>query len=171
MEFITVDVSVGESLKQFVVDCSGADLVSPEKDSILWCLVKTHLLLRPNPYSDIPDRTGLIRLQLRHSHSGRTFSLERHESIVIDTLYRCYLDSSGQRVVRRYFDRQFKHSFRMYMKGAMAGNPRVKVSYAIAEFLLEYNIDPTAQLLAALQKDWWRYRKREDCGIVNPLVI
>lgn len=43
-EMMTVNVRVGACLREYVISTRGGDVIVPAKDSVLWCLLKQHLV-------------------------------------------------------------------------------------------------------------------------------
>lgn len=169
---ITVDVCVGKELRDFIVKYGGTDLIIPDKGSNLWCLVKQHLQTVPTDYHLLPDRSEYIRIKLLQSGSRtKAYCLEKNAVIKINTIFRSYLDSSGQYVIKRYFEKEFKNVFRVYMRGCMNNNPDIKILEAITEFCLDYNIEFDKTFLSKLQKDWYRFKIKDALRPVNPLCF
>ena len=169
---LTVDVKVGPELRSWIIATAGTDILVPERETNLWCLVKQHLQTVPASYRIIYDRGDYVYLRLLNSSSHtKAWNLDAGRTIKVDTLYRSYLDENGQYVVRRFLYRNFKAAFRNYMMGAVRSNPGGREIAAITEFCLEYNIDVTKPLLARLQKDWIRHKKKVEAGLYNPMVF
>lgn len=172
VESMTVDVKVGPELRGWIIATAGTDILVPEKRSTLWCLVKQHLQTVPATYQLVYDRGDYIYIRLLQSGSDtKAWSLQAGRTIKVDTLYRSYLDEHGQNVVRRFLYRNFKAAFRNWMLGSVRANPDGKEIAMITEFLLEYDIEVTRELLARLQKDWIRYKKKIRAGVYNPMVF
>ena len=108
MERLSVDVKVGRYLKEFIVSTNGSDELDPEKDSILWCLIKQHLLTQP-AYSAITDRSEYISIKLRGAKAAKTYNANTQSKLQVNTLFRSYLDSSGQDVIKKHFEKEFKN--------------------------------------------------------------
>ena len=171
-ESLTVDVKVGQELRSWVLATAGTDILVPERQSNLWCLVKQHLKTVPASYRLVYDRGEYIYIRLLQSGSDtKAWNLDAGRTIEVNTLYRSYLDERGQYVVRRFLYRNFKSAFRNYMLGAVHANPTGKEIAAITEFCLEYNIEVTKQLITRLQKDWIRYKKKLEEEVYNPMAF
>ncbi len=161
---MTVDVKVGKALKEFIVSSNGSDILDPEKDTILWCLMKQHLLTRPG-YMPITDRSEYIYITLRIKNGAKTYHVPEARNMGLQTLFRSYLDEKGQAVIRKHFEKEFKKSFRDYMKGALNNNPDMKIVDAIAEFCSDHMVILNDISISMLQKDWYRYRTK--CAVKN----
>ncbi|MDD4641346.1 MAG: hypothetical protein PHF92_08340 [Bacteroidales bacterium] len=171
MERFSVDVNVGRTLRSFIIQTNGSSVVDPDKGSILWCLVKQHLNLRPQQEYSLPEVDGVIKILLRSGDSIKTYSHTRSGLLNCNMLYRCYLDEIGQASIRRHFEKNMKHLFHVFMAGYMAANPEAGILYAITDFCLEYNIEFDNTTLGALRKDWYRYRQKSTETKICPLVF
>ena len=170
MERMTVDVKVGKALKEFIVSSNGSDILDPGKDTILWCLMKQHLINRPG-YMLVKDRTEYVYITLRIKNGAKTYSVPDKRNLSMETLFRSYLDEHGQAVIRKHFEKEFKKSFRDYMKGALNNNPDMKIIDAIAEFCADHNVTLNNITISMLQKDWYRYRTKCAVKSVCPLCF
>jgi len=169
---MTIDVRVGSALKEFIVSTNnGSDVLDPEKDTILWCRVKQHLLLQPGQYIRIQDRSEYISIILRGTKAGKTYSIDKGRKLQVNTLFRSYLDEAGQAEIRKHFEKEFKNVFRTYMKGCLNNNDDMKIIDAIEEFCHDHNIPMNKISTAMLQKDWYRYRLRCSVKNVCPLMF
>lgn len=76
-EMMTVDVRVGACLREYVICTRGCDVIVPAKDSVMWCLLKQHLVTSADGYVPVhPDLAGeYIRIALRNAHSAKTYSV------------------------------------------------------------------------------------------------
>lgn len=171
MERMTVDVNVGKAVKEFIVSSNGgSDILDPEKDTILWCLMKQHLVTRPG-YLLITDRTEYIYITLRNKNGAKTYSVPDGSNMKLQTLFRSYLDATGQAVIKKHFEKEFKKTFRDYMKGALNNNPDMKIVDAIAEFCSDHNVCLNNITISMLQKDWYRFRAKCAIKMVCPLCF
>lgn len=169
-ESLTVDVKVGAEIRAWVIAVAGTDILVPERNSVMWCLVKQHLQTVPASYQMIYDRGEYIYIRLLvHGGKTKSYSISAGRNIEVNTLYRSYLDEKGQQAVRRFMYMNFKKSFHSYMMGALRSNPSGKEVAMITEYLLEFNIDVNRQLISRLQKDWIRYKKKMRDTTYNPM--
>lgn len=162
-EMMTVDVRVGACLREYVICTRGCDVIVPAKDSVLWCLLKQHLVTSADGYVPVhPDLAGeYIRIALRNAHSAKTYSVPSGRVVQLNTLFRCFLDPTGERVIRRHLDHEFKKTFHDYMMGC-SNNTDLKITEAIEEFCNDHRIDGTNSItIEMLRKDWYRFRLRE----------
>lgn len=167
---MTVDVKVGKALKEFIVSTNGSDMLDPEKDTIIWCLIKQHLLTQPG-YVPVPDRSEYVQILLRGAKAAKTYSIQKGRNLQVNTLFRTFLDERGQAVIRKHFEKEFKQTFRNYMKGCLNNNPEMKIIDAIEEFCTDHNVTLDNISVAMLQKDWYRYRMKCSLGNVCPLLF
>lgn len=153
----------------WVMNTYGTDILTLDKDSNLWMIIKQHLDLLPNDWRPVQDRSEYISFVLLTDGSNTKAYREDPEkhrySYRPNMLYRCALTEKGEYIVKRFLAKQFKNTFHNYMQGAMNNNPEMKISEAITEFLMDCQ-QPTIdkKVIAALTKDWYRYRlKNPDC--------
>ena len=103
-EMITVDVRVGRYLRDFVVSSSGGgDVFVPGKDSVIWGLLKQHLITSAVGWQPVPDelRREYIRIALRPTRcSAKSYSIPADRVQSVNTLFRCYLSRTGERVLK-----------------------------------------------------------------------
>ena len=130
-DMMTVDVRVGSCLREYVVCTRGCDVIVPAKDSVLWCLLKQYLVTSADGYAPPhPDLAGeYIRIALRNAHSARSYSVPSGRVVQLNTLFRCFLDPTGERVIRRHLEHEFKKTFHDYMMGC-SNNTDLKITEA-----------------------------------------
>jgi len=168
---MTVDVKVGLAIKEFILSTNGSDVLDPDKYTILWCLMKQHLVTVPGTYRPLADRKEFIYITLRNKNGVKTYSVVKDKRVAISTLFYSYLTPQGQAVIRRHFEKEFKAAFRNYMKGALNNNPDMKINDAIEEFLNDHNVTMNYISVSMLQKDWYRYRIKCVTSNVCPLCF
>lgn len=171
MERMTVDVKVGKAIREFIIATSGSDVLDPDKYTILWCLIKQHLTTVPGHYKPLSDRSEYVSIKLRNSNDIKAYSVPKKGKSCYSTLFYSYLTETGQAVVRRHFEKEFKATFRNYMRGALNNNPDMKINDAIEEFLTDHDIAMDHISIAMLQKDWYRYRLKSTTRKVCPLCF
>lgn len=171
MDRLTVDVKVGKAIKEFILSTAGTDVLDPDKYTILWCLMKQHLITIPGTYRPIQDRTDYVYIKLRSSNSIKTYNVNVNKKVIISTLFYSFLTAEGQNVIRRHFEKEFKAAFRNYMTGALNNNPDMQINDAIEEFLLDHNVTMNHISFSMLQKDWYRHRVKCSISKVCPLCF
>lgn len=161
----TVDIKVGAFMRAWVMNTYGTDCIKLDRDSNLWLIIKQHLDVVPKEYRPIEDKSEYISFVLL-THGQNTLAYAEpdpkhpgRQQIYVNTLYRCIISPKGENIIRRFLDKQFKNAFHNYMRGAMNNNPEISITDAITEFLedsRQTNFDN--KTIAALTKDWYRYR-------------
>lgn len=162
-DIMTVDVRISRPLREYVLSVNGgSDTIRPERGSLLWGLVKLHLDLVPREYRPVPpdQRQDYIRIALYRVRQTRSYNLNTGRNMVINTLFRNYLNEEGQRAVASHIAGGFKQTFRAYMGGALSNNPELTIHDAIYEFCSDYNISMDSITYDMLRKDWYRFKKR-----------
>lgn len=168
---MTVDVKVGLAIKEFILSTNGSDVLDPDKYTILWCLMKQHLVTVPGTYRPLIDRSEYIYITLRNKNGVKTYSVNKDKKVSISTIFYSYITPEGQTVIRRHFEKEFKAAFRNYMKGALNNNPDMKINDAIEEFLNDHKVTMNHISMSMLQKDWYRYKIRCMTSSVCPLCF
>lgn len=168
---MTVDVKVGLAIKEFILSTNGSDVLDPDKYTILWCLMKQHLVTVPGTYRPLIDRSEYIYITLRNKNGVKTYSVTKDKKVSISTIFYSYITPEGQTVIRRHFEKEFKAAFRNYMKGALNNNPDMKINDAIEEFLNDHKVTMNHISMSMLQKDWYRYKIRCMTSNVCPLCF
>ena len=149
---MTVDVKVGLAIKEFILSTNGSDVLDPDKYTILWCLMKQHLVTVPGTYRPLIDRSEYIYITLRNKNGVKTYSVTKDKKVSISTIFYSYITPEGQTVIRRHFEKEFKAAFRNYMKGALNNNPDMKINDAIEEFLNDHKVTMNHISMSMLQK-------------------
>lgn len=166
-----IDVKVGKVLREFIISTNGSEVLDPQKDTLLWCRVKQHLILQPAHYTRITDRSEYISIIMRGTKAGRTYNIDYGRNLQVHTLFRSYLDESGQSAIKTVLEKEFKKTFRDYMKGCLNNNDKMKIIDAIEEFCMDHNITLVNISISTLQKDWYRYRLKCTLTNVCPLIF
>lgn len=173
-DWMCVNIRVGKVLREYIVATRGTDLLVPAKYSVLWGILKQHLVTSPVGYTCIPeDRKGeYIRIALRNTHAAACYNIPSRKTMHINTLFRSYLDTTGENVVRNFLNREFKKTFHDYMTGSLANNPDMKIVEAIEEFCHDHGITPDKVItIEMLRKDWYRHcrKKSENRYVFNEI--
>lgn len=176
-DMITVDVRVGRYLRDFVVSCSGGcDVIIPGKDSVLWGLLKQYLITSPLGYRPIPEdqRMEYIRIALRLTKcSAKAYNIPAGRIIMVNTLFRSCLSDTGERVVARFLNKEFKKTFHDYMRGCMGNTDQVSINDAIENFMIDHNISDESGGVTheMLRKDWYRFSRSSQKNDIIPINI
>ena len=171
-----VTVRVGEKLKKYLEASYNGDIIKPPKDSTLMCIIKQHLeLFSSTEDIELPENECVkIELPLQN---GAVYSQSTGKVYVCNTLWRNRLSEDGQYQVKRFFENEFKKTFRTYMdcyveqqKAKNGEDCKCKIKEGIAAFLIQYHIDFTKQDIATLARDWYRHRDKVDENKRSPCV-
>lgn len=158
----SVDIKVGQFIRQWVVSSCGTDQIRVDKRTNIWAIVKQNLALLPEDYRSIGDRSEYISIELLDAHSQRSYIHPAGCCLHLNFLYRCYISDSGQESIRRYLENQFRSAFRVYMVASMRDDSKEKILHAITAFLLDYDLPVDKKILSRLSKDWYRYRQKNE---------
>lgn len=160
MDRNTVDIKVGRVIRQWTLNIYGTDSVLLDRSSNIWFLIKQYLELLPNDYKPLEDRSEHISFYLLVDGKD---TLVKHDyldrCLRLNMLYRCYIPPEGQARIRKYMENQFRAAFLIWMQ-ARQEYPVEKISHSISAFLLSVGVDVESQLLARLQKYWYRWRQK-----------
>lgn len=155
---LTVYVHTGRVLREFVIATKGSDILVPSKDSLLWGLIKQHLTVWEHRSTTPKDPDECIQIAVRSSNGLVSYSARSRKQECYRSQYRCYLTCKGERIIQRYLKKEFKKTFRDYMKGCLSNNPDITIVEAIEEFLTDFNVTPDRIItVESLRKDWYRY--------------
>lgn len=164
---ITVDVRVGRYIRDFIISSSGGnDVFVPAKDSVIWGLLKQYLITSAVGYRPVPEsvRDEYIKIALRPTgSSSKSYNVPAGRILSVNTLFRCYLSETGERVIARFLNKEFKKTFHDYMRGCMNNTDTVSIKDAIENFMIDHNISDgdggvTHEML---RKDWYRFTSQE----------
>ena len=162
MDLQTVDIRVGRTLKEYIIATNGNETLIPQKDTVLWCLVKQHLITSAAGYQAIPEdlKSEYIKIALRNVANAKTYNIHKEGIVGINTLFRCFLTRDGENSIKRHLEKEFKKTFRDYMKGALNNNVDMQIKDAIEEFCTDHNIVMNNITFDMLKQDWYRFRRK-----------
>ena len=175
----TASVKVLPCLREFILCVNGgSDIITPGRESKLWGIVKMHLDLVPPDYKPVPasGSEDCIRIAIFRSHrmcynrNSRKFEPGKkrpNPNIIVDTIWRNYLNPVGQEAVASHLMHTFKLTYRSYMTGALGNNPELSIHDAIYSFCELYHITMENITYEMLRKDWFRFRKKH--GNASPI--
>ena len=175
----TASVKVLPCLREFILCVNGgSDIIIPGRESKLWGIVKMHLDLVPPDYKPVPasGSDNCIRIAIfrshrmcynRNSHKYDPGKKRPNPNIVVDTIWRNYLNPVGQEAVASHLMHTFKLAYRSYMTGALGNNPELRIHDAIYSFCELYHITMENITYEMLRKDWFRFRKKH--GSASPI--
>ena len=167
----TVDVKVLPALRAYILAVNeGSDIIYPSRESRLWGLVKMHLTTIPPDYKPTPatGSEACVRIAI-YKTKRQNYNRNARRVIYQETLFRDHLAPAGQKAIADYLTRFFKHSFRSYITGALANNPKLSIHDAIYNFCTLHKIDMDVVTYEMLRKDWYRFRGRHPEGYVIPI--
>ena len=157
---VTVDVKVGSFIRQWVMESNGSDIISLEKRTNLWAIVKQNLQLLPNDYETIQDRSEYISIELLETHARQYWNVTDDCMVKMNELYRCHISEAGQAAITRYLENQFRAHFHVYMTARFSDGKKEPIRHAIASFLQDYLLPIDDTIMARMSKDWYRFRQK-----------
>lgn len=178
MEVLTIDVRVGKILKEYILCTTGGDTLTPDKDSILWGLVKQYLCTyteekeansaelakiraqKSAEHKDMStdDKSEYVKIAFRkYANNVKAYCREENKTMTVNTFYRCYMTQSAQTTIRKYLYKEFKKTFLDYMRGALSNNCDMKVIEAIEEFCHDHKLTLDFISYEMLRKTWYRF--------------
>lgn len=178
MEVLTVDVRVGKVLKEYILCTTGGDTLTPDKDSILWGLMKQYLCTYPEEKeansaepgknsagksagcegNSADDKEEYIKIAFRkYANNVKAYCREANKVMIVNTFYRCYMTHSAQTTIRKFLYKEFKKTFLDYMRGALSNNCDMKVIEGIEEFCHDHQLTLDFITYEMLRKTWYRF--------------
>lgn len=157
---VTVDVKVGAFIRQWVIAYTGSDIISLEKRSNLWAIVKQNLELLPNDFKPLADRSEYLAVELLETHARQYWNVPADKMVQMNELYRCHICESGQAAIARYLENQFRAHFHVYMVARFSDESKEPIRHAIGSFLADYDLPMDDAIMGRLSKDWYRFRQK-----------
>ena len=122
-------------------------------------------------------RKGIVTIELPLVNK-KVYNSKGQKVYVCNTLYRNRLSLQGQKVIKKFFEREFKKQFRTFMDGWIENEMGkmskeqvyVKMKEGVAAFFLQYHIDFTAQDISAFARDWYRHRDKVEDNKRSPFL-
>lgn len=174
MKGLYVTARIGQRYKRFLMGCYQSDTIPLERGSNLLNIIMPFLELTADEPEEADEETIKIELPLGNK---KVYNVAGQTVYVCNTLWRNRLSEKGQYRVKRFFENEFKKTFRTYMdcyveqqKAKNGEDCKCKIKEGIAAFLIQYHIDFTKQDIATLARDWYRHRDKVDENKRSPCV-
>ena len=149
-----IPVRVQPVLREYLIDSTGSDTITPSKGDLIWDIVKSSLEPPPADYVEPVDIDNHIYIELLDCHSSLTFVGDRF--VHINTLFRWYLAPKAQARICRIPSKNFKSVMHSFIQGAVASNPRLEQRQAMEEFCKVYHLTMNELSEDMLKKSWDR---------------
>lgn len=156
VEKMRIPVRVHPIIREFLLDTTKTDVITPVKGDIYWSVIQNELELPPDDYKDPTDIQNLIYIELPNCHGHKAFSNEAGKAIYIDTMFRWYLSKKAQIKINSILKANFKNSYHCFMQGAIVGNPELQQKEAMELFCDLYNLSMDKVTPDMLKKSWMR---------------
>jgi hypothetical protein len=156
VERMLIPVQVHPTIREFIIDTHGSDVVVPDKYSLFWKTIKYNLETPPANYHEPLTRDNIIYVGLLDSSGTASLVRKRDKITYINSLFRWYLSPEAQEEIAFFFRKQFKHTFHCFMQGAVAANPKVEQRKAMEDFCRIYNLTLNEISEDMLKKSWDR---------------
>lgn len=156
IERMLIPVHVHPTIREFIIDTYGSDVVIPDKDSLFWKTIKYNLDLPPVGYKEPVTKDNIIYIGLLDSSGTKSVVRKKDKVIYINSMFRWYLSPDAQDEIAFFFRKQFKHTYHCFMQGAIAANPKVEQRKAMEEFCNIYNLTLNEISEDMLKKSWDR---------------
>lgn len=156
-----VSVRVHPTIREFIVETNGSDIITPNKDDLLWKQVKANLTTyNENNISSKDNDASYVYIELLDSASVKSFTAFNREKgknyIYIDPLFRCFLTKRGENEIAKELRKRFKNSFHTFVMGALVGNPKLQQKEAFDLFIEKFNLSLNEITYEMLKKSWDR---------------
>lgn len=155
-ERMTVPVQVHPTVREFIIDTYGSDVIIPDSQSQFWTTVKYYLKLPPVDYRTPETKDNIIHIALLDSLGAKSVNKQAGKLLHVDTLFRWYLSEDGQKEIAKHLRRELKHTFHCFVQGAVACNPKLEQRQAMEEFCKLYNLTLNELSEDMLKKSWDR---------------
>lgn len=156
MERMKVAVRVQPILREFLIDSTGSDIITPKKGDLVWAILKQNLETAPDSYHEPIDGDNHIYIELLDCHSTAVYSLQNSVFTHINTLFRWHLSEKGQNKIRSILSKNFKSTMHAFIQGAIAVNPDLQQREAMEEFCNTYNLTMQNITPDMIKKSWDR---------------
>ena len=167
----TVDVKVGAFIRQWVITLNGSELIHVDKKMNLWAIIKQHLDTLLSDAPEITDRSEYISIELLDSSGTLVYNLPSGRKMYMNSLYRYYIDDTGQAAIQRYLENQFRAHFRTYMTARFSDGKQEPIRHAIGSFLSDYLLPCDDIIMSRLSKDWYRHRQKHSEKYPIPIIF
>lgn len=166
-----LDVKVGATIRRWIIDSYGKDVITLDRKSNLWTVVKQNLDTRPEDYTHVKDKSEYIFINILVVRGSKAYNNEAERQMYCNELYRCYLTERGVAAVKRYLENSFRAAFREYMIARYTNGESEKIRHAITSFLLDHDLPVEKRMIARLSKDWYRFRQKNPQKFPIPLFF
>ena len=180
MEGSFVVIRVHPTIREFIIDTNGSDLIVPNKDDLLWKITKANLTTWYEDSGKTADGDCTIRIALLDSHSEKVFTNfagkyrgKYSNYIHMNSMYRTYITEQGMNDIARELRMRFKDAFHTFVMGALVGNPKLKQKDAFTLFIDKFNLSENEITFEMLKKSWDRsdhkksvFSKKSFCTIL-----
>ena len=149
-----IPVRVQPVLREYLIDSTGSDTITPSKGDLIWDIVKSSLETPPADYVEPVDIDNHIYIELLDCHSSLTFVGDRF--LHINTLFRWYLAPKAQARICRILSKNFKSVMHSFIQGAVAANPGLQQREAMECFCNTHNLTMQRITPDMIKKSWDR---------------
>ena len=158
-----VTIRVHPTIREFIIDTNGSDLIVPNKDDLLWKITKTNLTTWQEDSARINEGDSTIRIALLDCHGHKSFSFstgkyngDRSNYIYQNPMFRTYITDHGMIDISKELRKRFKDAFHTFVMGALMGNPKLKQKDAFILFIEKFNLSENEITFDMLKKSWDR---------------
>jgi len=144
-----IPVRVHPIIREFLIDTTKTDVITPVKGDIYWGSIQNELELPPIDYKDPIDIQNFIFIELPNCHGHKA------------TMFRWYLSQKAQNKINSILKANFKNSYHCFMQGAILGNPDLQQKEAMELFCDFYNLSMDKVTPDMLKKSWMRSPHKE----------
>ena len=156
MERFKVPVRVNPIIREFLVDTTGSDTITPKPKDLIWSIIKQNLETIPDNYIEPIDTENYIYVELLDCGGHTSYCNQLNKVIYINTLFRWNLSPKGQNKIHTILRANFKNSMHSFILGAMACNPKLQQKEAMKQFCNTYNLSIQKLTPDMIKKSWDR---------------
>lgn len=169
-----VSVNVGKDVREFITNSNGSDVIEPEKESVLWSMIKPNLITSTQAAEltfDFNPESCIKIAIMRKTGIRKVYNYFDKKEIVTNTQYRYIISPEGQSMIRKHFQKVLKQAFHIYMTGYFSSREDAPISEAVTAFCLDCNIEVTDTVIERYRKDWFRFRLKDNIKNFCPLIF
>jgi hypothetical protein len=168
LERMSIPVKVHPVLKEFLIDITGSDVITPRKHDLVWSILKQNLETVPLGHIETPDTDRCIYVQLLDCHNSATWCIQQNNTLHINPLFRWHLSDRGQTRINNILRANFKSQLHSFIQGAVACNPELQQRQAMDMFFELHRLSMQKITPDMVKKSW--DRSEHKLKLSNPKI-
>lgn len=175
MDRMMVSIKVHPTIREFIIDTNGSDVIIPNKNDLLWKYIKANLTTyneKEKQKLSAEEEKDCIYIALLELRGDESFSMDKGY-IFMNQMYRCFITEKGQKQIAKELRIRFKQTFHTFVLGALLGNPNLQQKEAFLLFMQKFNLTENKINYEMLKKSWDRslekkmiHNRKRFCNII-----